>query len=291
MNFFSPAEIAKNAVEIVVKKANLPFNRIMVLAVLAGAYIAFAAEAATMITHDTAPFLGAGVARLLAGAIFSVGLMLVVICGAELFTGNNLLILGVMEKKITTYQMFKNWTYVFAGNFLGAILVVILMFYSGLWEANGLLHGTFAAKIAVDKMNLTFTEAFVRGILCNWLVCLAVWMAYASKDYTGKIIGIFFVITTFVASGFEHSIANMYFVPAGIMALNVPGVLQSGGFSAEALSAMSMQGFLIKNLLPVTLGNVVGGAVFVGMAYWMAFLREEKERVYVLDAEEIKVKA
>ncbi|MEW6622808.1 MAG: formate/nitrite transporter family protein [Bacillota bacterium] len=291
MNLFTPAEIAKNAVEIGVKKVNLPFNRMIVLAVLAGAYIAFAAEVATMISHDAAPYLGVGVARLLTGAIFSVGLMLVVICGAELFTGNNLLILGVMEGKIKTHQMLKNWVYVFAGNFVGALIVVILMNYSGLWKANSSLHGVFVANVAVSKMNLTFTEAFVRGVLCNWLVCLAVWMAYASKDYTGKLIGIFFVITTFVASGFEHSIANMYFIPAGIMALNIPGVMQAGGFSAEILSLMTMKGFLMKNLLPVTLGNIVGGAVFVGMAYWVAFLKEEKERAYVLVPEEAKAKA
>ncbi|MDW7673911.1 MAG: formate/nitrite transporter family protein [Bacillota bacterium] len=288
MNLFTPGEITKNAVEIGVKKANLPLNNMLILAILAGAYIAFAAEVSTMITHDASSFLGAGVARLLSGAIFSVGLMLVVICGAELFTGNCLLIIGVLEGKITSSQMFRNWAIVFSANFIGALLVVFLMKESGLWGANGFLHGVAAVKTAAAKIDMTFSQAFARGILANWLVCLAVWMAYASKDYVGKVVGIFFVITAFVASGFEHSIANMYFIPAGIFAKTIPAVVQAGGLAPELLASLTWQSFIYKNLIPVTLGNIVGGVLFVGMAYWSVFLQEEKTAPIFVFAKKLK---
>lgn len=289
VNFFTPPEITKNTVDLGITKANMPLKKILVLAFLAGAYVSFAAVASTIVSHDIANYLGTGISRFMTGVLFSIGLMLVIICGAELFTGNCLLIIGVMEKQIPTTLMFKNWFYVYTANFAGALVIVYLMKESSLWDLNSFHHGSYLVKIALTKMNLSFSEAFTRGILANWLVCLAVWMAYASKDYLGKIFGVFFIITAFAASGFEHSIANMYYIPAGIIASNIPGVVQAGQFAPEAFSNLTWTAFLMKNLVPVTLGNIIGG-LLVGISYWAAFLQKEPVCTFALKNNEAKAK-
>jgi len=251
-NFNAPANIAELVISKVgVSKCKLNFWSVVILGILAGAFIAFGAQLATrmgaMITFDK------GISTLVFGSAFSVGLMLVVIAGAELFTGNNLMFMSVLAGKAKLGQMLNKWIIVFIANFIGSILLAWFM------SASGLVSGVVADKaiaIATAKVNLDFGPAFFRAIMCNWLVCLAVWLAIASHDITGKIFGIFFPIMAFVASGFEHSIANMYFIPIGMFVDPTGSITWAGFFS---------------NLLPVTLGNIVGGAGFVATLYWIAF--------------------
>jgi formate/nitrite transporter len=230
-----------------------------------------------MVLTGTAPVLGVGVAKLLGGAVFSVGLMLVVIGGAELFTGNNLMIVGMVSGKITVKEVGVNWFFVYIANFLGSMVLVYMMYKSNLWTTAGNANAATALGIAVGKVNLSFSEAFYRAIGCNWLVCLAVWLAVAAKDVGGKILGIFFPIMAFVASGFEHCIANMYFIPYGIFLKNDAALTEVvAGFGAKA-DALTWSGFVVNNLVPVTLGNIVGGAIFVGFAYFMVFSKKCKD--------------
>jgi formate/nitrite transporter len=216
---------------------------------------------------------GLGFTKILGGASFSIGLMLVVIAGAELFTGNNLMVSSVMSREITFNTMLKRWGVVFFANFIGSILVALLFYFSGLWKTGDGALGATALKIAYNKLSLSFSEALLRGVGCNWLVCLAVWMALASRQTIGKIFAIFFPIMAFVAIGFEHSIANMYFIPTGILMLNGAGMIDVSGVDPNIISWIN---FLWKNLLPVTIGNIIGGVVFVGMSYWGAYLRPVK---------------
>lgn len=236
-------------------------RRTFLLSLLAGFYIAFGAQLSTVVTHDFAAFAGLGAARLLGGIVFSFGLMLVVICGAELFTGNSLLVSSALDGEISWLKLLENWGLVLLGNLLGALFMAWLLYESQLWQ-NGTV-ATQALAVAAAKCKLTFWVAFVRGILCNWLVCLAVFMATAARDVTGKLFSCLVPITAFVASGFEHSIANMYFIPAGLL------LQQNFGITEPALT---WGGFLMGNILPVTLGNCVGGVLFVACAYWYVHL-------------------
>jgi len=232
-------------------------GRPFVLSLLAGFYIAFGAQLSTVVTQDAALFTGQGIARLLGGSVFSIGLMLVVICGAELFTGNSLLTGAALHGEISWAKLLENWGLVLAGNFIGSLFFAWLMFESRLWE-----QGTVAdqaIRIAAYKCKLSFSTAFIRGILCNWLVCLAVFMATSARDVSGKLLACYIPIMTFVASGFEHSVANMYFIPTGLF---VSAELQRSD------PALNWYGFVVGNLMPVTLGNIVGGVVFVACAYW-----------------------
>ncbi len=273
--FLSPSEVAQAVVQMGKKKASLPIITMLFLALLAGAYIAIGAQLATVVTHDLAKYSGIGFAKFMGGAVFSVGLMLVIIGGAELFTGNNLITMAVLSKEVSWGQKFRNWTIVYLGNFLGALLVVFIMYQTGLWAMGESAVGAKALAIANAKVNLTFSQAFYRGIMCNWLVCLAVWLAIAGKDIVSKIFAIFFPIMAFVASGFEHSVANMYFVPIGIALKNQSAVVGTSGLAGE-LGNLNWGTFIWANLLPVTLGNIVGGAVFVGTIYWFIYLRNNK---------------
>jgi len=257
-----------------VKKTHYVFYKLFILGILAGVYIGFGAELATMVGHDVAKYLGVGMAKFMMGAVFSVGLMLVVIAGAELFTGNNLIFLSVLDKRAPVWRLFYNWIVVYIANLIGSLLLVILMYWSGLWKTNGYLVGATALKIANAKVNLSFLEAFARGIGCNWLVCLAVWIAFSARQTIGKIFAIFFPIMAFVASGFEHSVANMYFIPMGMFLKNVPQVVAAAGY--PDLSNLNMYGFWIRNELPVTLGNIIGGAFFVATLYWFVYIWREK---------------
>jgi formate/nitrite transporter len=214
--------------------------------------------------------LGIGFTKMIGGAVFSLGLMLVIIAGAELFTGNNLMISSAITREITFGRMIARWGVVYAANFIGSIMIAMLFFFSGLWKISDAALGAYALNTAYAKVNIDFLQALIRGIGCNWLVCLAVWMALAARQTIGKIFAIFFPIMGFVAIGFEHSVANMYFIPTGIF-LKVWGGLQAPpNFEPASLNCL---GFVLRNLLPVTIGNIIGGAVFVGMSYWGAFLR------------------
>jgi formate/nitrite transporter len=270
----SPRTIAETVAQTVgVAKATSPWLTVFVLGILAGAYIGFGGLLSTTVTFDAAAKWGIGFSKILAGGAFSVGLMLVVIAGAELFTGNNLMVSSVMIREITLGTMSKRWAVVYLANFIGSIFLALLFYYSGLWKTGDGALGAAAVKIAYNKVALSFGEALWRGIGCNWLVCLAVWMALAARQIIGKIFAIFFPIMAFVAIGFEHSVANMYFIPTGILLMNGAGFTNVPGVDPNLLGWVN---FLWRNLLPVTIGNIIGGVVFVGMSYWGAYLRPVK---------------
>lgn len=251
---YSPVEIA-NLVELGgVRKAGLPTLQTITLGILAGAFIAFGAMFFTLIASD--PTLGFGLKRLLGGVVFSLGLILVVIGGAELFTGNNLIVMAWAEKKVTSGALLRNWSLVYVANFAGAFACVLLVHFSGTLGMGDGTVGETAAAIAVSKLQLPASQAFFRGILCNALVCLAIWLSYAAHSVAGKILAIIFPISAFVALGFEHSVANMYLIPIGM--LN-GAMVDIAGFFA--------------NLLFVTLGNIVGGSICVALVYWIVYLR------------------
>jgi formate/nitrite transporter len=232
-------------------------SRTFVLSLLAGFYIAFGAQLATVVTQDAAVHVGVGISRFLGGSVFSLGLMLVVVCGAELFTGNSLLTNAALHGAIPWIKLLENWAIVILGNLIGSLFFAWLMFETRLWEGSPLAD--HAIRIAASKCRLPFMAAMVRGILCNWLVCLAVMMATSARDIPGKLMACYAPIMAFVTSGFEHSVANMYFIPTGILLAGAMGRSEPG---------LSWGGFLLDNLLPVTLGNILGGVVFVAFAYW-----------------------
>lgn len=273
----TPAEIASKFNDVSRKKASLPLPSLIILGFLAGAFIAFAAQGSTVTANDVVPF---GTAKLVTGAVFTVGLMLVVLAGAELFTGNSLMSIGLFNGVISMSGLLRNWITVYVANFLGSATVAWLMNGSGLWRLNNSKVGLAAVNIAMGKVSLTFTEALIRGILCNWIVCLAVWIAAGAQEAAGKILGIFFPIMLFVSSGFEHSIANMYYIPAGILAAADPKISAVAGFPAGAAdpAVLGWGPFLTKNLFPVTLGNVIGGVLFVGLLYWGVYGSSAKSK-------------
>jgi len=265
--FKTPVELAKSACLAAKAKVAWSIPQMLLLGVMAGAYIAFGGWLMTVVTHDLAAHMGLGFSKFLGGAIFSVGLMLVVIAGAELFTGNCMMPLGVMAGYIPMSGVVRNWFWVYVANLLGSVIVALLIFYSGLWKGP---IGINAFKIAAGKMSLPIGEAIFRGILCNWLVVLAVWMSMAATDIIGKIWAIFFPIMAFVASGYEHSIANMYFMALGILLKGDPSTVSGAGLCQEVLSQVSIGGYF-HNLIPVTIGNLVGGILFVAIFYYLVF--------------------
>lgn len=253
---YTPPRIAALVREGGVKKATLPLLSMATLGVLAGAYIAFGGMYYTLATTESG--LGFGMERIVGGLAFSLGLILVVIGGAELFTGNTMLTMACVEGKISVRLLLKNWIVIYLSNFVGALAVAGMMYASGAFDMH---HGAMkftAMKIAEGKASLDFTQAFFRGILCNVLVCLAVWLCLAARGVSGKILAILFPVSAFVALGFEHSVANMYLIPTGML------------LGAD----VSLQAFF-ANLLPVTLGNIVGGGVFVALVYWLVYVRQE----------------
>ena len=251
---YAPARIAALVEEGGVAKVGKSPLQTATLGVLAGAFISFGAMFYTLVVSDSG--LGLGPTRMLGGVAFSLGLVLVVIGGAELFTGNNLIAMAWADKKVTTGQVLRNWTLVYAANFVGAIGTVVLFYLAGSLELNNGAVGQTAAKIANAKVALDPMTAFFRGILCNTLVCLAVWLSFGARRVSGKVLVIIFPISAFVALGFEHSVANMYLIPIGMIAA---GAVDVGGF--------------VANLVPVTLGNIVGGSAFVALTYWLVYLR------------------
>jgi formate/nitrite transporter len=272
---FAPAEMAQRVVRIGVAKAKLPAADSLILAVLAGSFIGLGAAFATLTT--TNPELGFGPTRVLGGVTFSLGLILVVVAGAELFTGNNLVAMAWASRLITTGQVLRNWLLVYLGNFLGSVGTALLVYFAGTWalEAHGV--GMNALGIAAAKCDLGWTEAFFRGILCNALVCLAVWLCQSARSTTDKILAIIWPITAFVALGFEHCIANMYFIPLGILLKGNPEMMSAMVDSTAPLGSLTWGG-MVHNLIPVTLGNIVGGTLMVAGVYWFAYLRNEEKK-------------
>ncbi len=277
MSYLTPSEIADFTVNAGIKKASLTPTKQFLLGVMAGAFIAFGAEAANIASHTITLV---STAKLVSGLIFPAGLMLVLMAGAELFTGNCLMVLALLERKITLAKLLRSWLIVYLGNLAGGVLVAYLIFWSGQLNYTGGLLGGVTIKAAAGKISLSFIQALVLGVLCNWLVCLAVWTSFGAKDAIGKAVCVFFPIWVFVASGFEHSIANMYYIAAGILAKSnaqfVSKAIEAGA-SQSAIDALNWRSMFTGNLLPVTLGNIIGGCVFVGVIYWLVY----RDNIYI----------
>ncbi|MDF1815083.1 MAG: formate/nitrite transporter family protein [Verrucomicrobiales bacterium] len=254
---FSPDEIAAKVESIGVKKAGLSFIPMFALAVLAGGFIGLGALYYLLIVSD--PEISFGIERLLGGLVFSLGLILVIVAGAELFTGNNLMVMAWVSGKIPLTRLLRNFGIVYLGNAVGAIGLALLVYLSGHLDMNNSLIGRTADEIAAAKLAMPLPVAFFKGVLCNILVCLAVWLAMAGRSVTDKILAVVFPISAFVAAGFEHCIANLYFVPLGI-------------FNGAKLS---WSDFILDNLIPVTFGNLLGGAGMVGFVYWIIYRRNQ----------------
>lgn len=285
-----PAEMATRAEYLGVRKAEMPTFTMLMLAILAGAFIALGAIFATTVSAggmsvtaaDGSPAFSTGfpygVTRLLAGLVFCLGLILVVVGGAELFTGNNLIVMAWASGKVTTGGLLWNWGVVYLGNFIGAIGTVILMFFTKQYTFGPDSVGIAALRIGVAKCQLEFLQAIALGILCNGLVCLAVWLTFSARTTLDKIVSIIFPITAFVAAGFEHSVANMYFIPYALMVkMFDPAFVERVGDKVPGLDALTWQAFFVNNLIPVTIGNIIGGAVLVAAIYWVVFLRSKRD--------------
>jgi formate transporter len=288
---FPPAKMASRMEEVGVSKANLRLDTTLALAILAGAFIGSGAIFATVVTTGLGSSgLGFGLIKLLGGLVFCLGLIAVVVAGAELFTGNNLIIMAYASRRIKLAALLRNWTIVYVGNFIGSIATALIMLVSKQYTfSNGAL-GANALGIAAGKCNLEFFQAVALGVMCNAFVCLAVWLCASARSTTDKILAILFPITAFVAAGFEHSVANMYFIPMGLLikAFAGSGFWEAIGKTAADYSSLTWTAFFIKNLLPVTLGNVIGGSAFIGLAYWFIYLRPQK--VVEVEAEkEVKI--
>jgi formate transporter len=269
-----PAEMAAKAAEVGVRKAALGLVPMFVLAVLAGAFIALGAAFATTVSAGTVGILPYGIIRLVAGLAFSLGLILVIVGGAELFTGNNLLAMAWASRRISTAAVMRNWAIVYAGNLVGAVGTVVLVVAAGQYAFGAGSVGAVALSTAASKVGYGPLQAFVLGILCNGLVCLAVWLTYSARTTTDRILAIVPPIAAFVAMGFEHSVANMYFIPAGML---IRAVAPESFWTAidkvpADYAALDWAG-LVGNLVPVTLGNIVGGTILVGAVYWLVYLR------------------
>jgi formate/nitrite transporter len=268
---YAPAEIAKRVESAGVKKANLDLLNILTLGVLAGAFIALGAHLATVVGADSG--LGYGPTRMMVGVAFSVGLILVVIAGAELFTGNTLIVMAWLGKKVSSRLLLRNWTIAYVANFIGALATAFIVVGSGLWELAANKVGAGALTTANAKVGLDWDEALLRGILCNALVNLAVWLCFSARSNVDKIFAIIPPIAAFVASGYEHSIANMFFIPVGLLLKDKAEIQQAAGLEPAALGDLTWGGFLWNNLLPVTIGNIIGGALMVAAVYWLVYLR------------------
>jgi formate transporter len=287
-----PPAMASKAEGIGVKKAGMAFWPMFVLGILAGAFIALGAIFCTTVLAGTGGALPYGVQRLLGGLVFTLGLILVIVGGAELFTGNNLILMAFASGKVSLSALMRNWAIVYAGNFVGSILTAYIMFLSTQYTFGGGSVGLTALNIANSKAGLAFVPALTLGIMCNALVCMAVWLTFSARTTTDKILAIIPPIAAFVAAGFEHSIANMYFIPIGlfIKAWAPASFWATIGMSAGDFGALTWSNFFIGNLLPVTIGNIIGGAVMVGLIYWFIYLRVSEKGQVPAEAKAVTVK-
>jgi formate transporter len=266
-----PLEMARKAEQVGVVKADMSVANTLALSVLAGAFIALGAIFATTVTAGGAdlPF---GVLRLLGGLAFSLGLILVIVAGAELFTGNNLIVMAWASRRVRTAQVARNWALVYLGNFAGALATAGILFVGKQYELGEGAVGVQAVSIAASKTSLGFVQAIALGAFCNGLVCLAVWLCYSARTTADKILSIVPPIAAFVAAGFEHSVANMFFIPMGLLVKGDEAFV-SDQEGLPTLTDLTWERFVTANLVPVTIGNVVGGAVMVGAIYWFVYLR------------------
>jgi formate transporter FocA len=273
---FPPAQIAEKAENVGVTKANLDFWTLFVLAILAGTFIALGAVFSTTVTAGAEGNVYFGLGKLLGGLTFCLGLILVVVSGAELFTGNNLIVMACVSGRVTLRQLMRNWLIVYLGNFVGAITTVYVMLLCKRYMLGKGVIWLNAMTISNAKCGKPFIDLFALGIMCNALVCLAVWMCMGARSTTDKILCIIFPITAFVTCGFEHSVANMYYIPGAILAKQwMPlEMWQTIGKMAADFPNLTWYNFFFVNLIPVTLGNIVGGSFCVGFLYWLAYRRK-----------------
>jgi formate transporter len=276
-----PPQMASRAEAIGIKKSQADFWTLLALAVLAGAFIATGAIFSTTVSAGAAA-LPYGVGRLLAGLVFCLGLVLVIVAGAELFTGNNLIVMAWAGGKVKTGRLVRNWGIVYVGNFIGSILTALIMLGTQQYLFGKGAVGVAALNTALSKVTLHPLQAVFLGIMCNALVCMAVWLCFSARSTIDKIMAIIFPITAFVAAGFEHSVANMYFVPMGLLIKQfAPPTFWAADGLAKATPAITAAtyakltwgNFVLNNLIPVTIGNIIGGAGLVGLVYWFAYLR------------------
>ncbi len=281
----TPAEMAAKAAETGVKKTRLDTLRMFLLAILAGAFIAMGAIFATTVSAG-ASALPFGIARLLAGVSFTLGLILVVVSGSELFTGNSLIIIAFANRRITLPALLRNWGIVYLGNFVGALLTAYLMFLTRQYTFGGGSIGLAALNTGEAKTALGFAQAVVLGLFCNALVCMAVWMCYSARTTIDKILAIVPPIAAFVAAGFEHSIANMYFIPIAmfIKQMGTPAFFEAIKKTPVDFPHLTWSNFFLVNLLPVTIGNIIGGAVMVGLMYWFIYLSKAQQAAVPAEA-------
>lgn len=265
---YTPAEMAYRVETVGVSKARMALVPMIGLGIMAGAFISFGA-----MNFITA--MAQGLPRLVASLAFSLGLILVVVAGAEMFTGNNLIAMAWAQGKVRSREVVRNWVWVYVTNLVGCMAIVALAYLSGILYSVDLGFGVQALKIAVAKTNLTFTEAFFKGILCNALVCLAVWLCFAARTVVDRILCIIFPITAFVNMGFEHCVANMFFIPMGMLAALDPEIVAAAGLAPTAAAHLNAMGFL-SNLTAVTLGNIFGGTVLVAGMYYIVYMRGQR---------------
>jgi formate transporter len=269
-----PPQMARRAEEVGIAKAGMGVADTFALAILAGAFIAMGAIFATTVTAGTSD-LPYGVTRLLGGLAFSLGLILVVVAGAELFTGNNLIVMAWAGRRVSTVRMLRNWAIVYAGNFVGAIATAAILYLGKQYEFGKGAVGEQAVAIATTKTNLGFVQAIALAAFCNALVCLAVWLCYSARTTTDKILSIVPPIAAFVAAGFEHSVANMFFIPMGLF-VKANDAFMAAHPGPPGVEHLTWERFIAANLVPVTIGNIIGGAVMVGAFYWFVYLRRAK---------------
>lgn len=267
-NLHSPKEMHDAYVNASEVKVKTPWTKMLIMGIFAGAFVALGAEASSVASHAIS---NVGLAKLASGFVFPIGLMMIVLLGGELFTGNCLMIMGVIKKKITAKDMTRVLALVFLFNLIGAVSISFLVSQSGQWDYSGGQLGAYTIKVALGKTQLPFLQAFVSGTLCNIMVCVAMLMGKAATDITGKILSLFFPIMAFVVSGFEHCVANMYYIPSGILAASNAQYVEKAqevyGITAQALESLNWGTFFVNNLIPVTLGNIFGGAVCIGVLY------------------------
>lgn len=274
-NFNSPAEIIEGNLKGAETKVSLPLFKMILLGMMAGAFIALGAATSSTAAHAID---NVGLARFVAGAIFPVGLMIIVFVGGELFTGNCLTIMGLLDGRYKLTSMLRNLIVVWLSNLVGALIIDLLIYYSGNLDYSAGLLGAYTIKVAVGKATIGFGKGIASGILCNIIVCLAILMAAAAKDIAGKVLAIFFPIMAFVVGGFEHCVANMFYIPAGMLASLNPDYVAKAkdvyGLTTDQLNSLSLAGFF-TNQIPVTIGNILGGMVFIGLPCYLVYVKKK----------------
>lgn len=273
-DILSPIEMREKVILSGILKNKLPFGQLLLLSILAGAYIAFGAVFSSVIALGMPGNWPYGIMKTLQGLAFSLGLILVVVGGAELFTGNNLMVIAWLDKKINSLAVIRNWSIVFLGNFIGSIGIALLLILSRQYLVSDGELGKSILNLATLKLSYPFYRALVLGVLCNIMVCLAVWLTYSGRSTIDKILAIIFPISFFIAAGFEHSVANMYIIPAALILQGIDPVFTAN--SGVIIDGLTWSSFFINNLAPVTLGNILGGTIFVGFLYFFSLKSSSK---------------